>query len=293
MRILYGPSIYNRPAIACLGIFDGVHIGHKYLFRFARQNWPEYTILAISFHPHPVDVLTGAHMPLILPLDRRIQRIKRCGIAPVIIEFSRELANMQAREFIAEARDVFGVKEFVVGRGFVLGRDQIKGEFLSEFVCLEPRYYEGMAISSTRIRQALMDGNIYSAHRMLGYYPRIWGTVIKGDGMGRKIGFPTANLLMESDCLIRDGIYAVSVRYGGSRHKGVMHIGPRPTVGSMERRVEIHILEFEGVLYNKKLEVVVREFLREGKRFSSILELRKAIKGDIERASAVFGRQGL
>ncbi len=288
MKILYGPSIYNRPAVACLGIFDGVHIGHKYLFRFARQNWPKYTTLAISFHPHPVDVLTGSHMPLILPLDRRIQWIRRCAIEPVILEFSRELAQMTAREFVSEARDIFRVERFVVGQGFVLGKDQLRGEFLDEFVCLEPRYYDGMAISSTRIRQALMDGNIYSARRMLGYYPRLWGTVIKGDGMGRKIGFPTANLLLDSDCLLRDGVYAVSVRSGRGRYKGVMHIGPRPTVGSLERRVEIHILGFKGVLYNKRLEVIVREFLREGEHFPSISELREAIRGDIERASAVF-----
>ena len=287
MKVLFGQSTY-KCKLACLGIFDGVHIGHKHLFRVAKRIAKGDSVLAITFHPHPVDVLTKQHMPLILPLNERLKRIRRLGLIPIAIEFSDELSQLTALQFLKEVRALFGIDQFVVGKGFVMGRDQVKCEFLDGFTCVEPIYYGSMIVSSTRVRQALMDGSIEMARHMLGYFPRMWGRVVKGDGLGRKIGFPTANIFVDGDVLLKDGVYVVVAKGVFGSYGAVMHIGPRPTVLDNRRRIEIHLLDFDGILYNKRMEIEIKAFIRELKTFSSLGELKKEISNDIKKASAIL-----
>ncbi len=292
MNLLFVPcTSIDSATWATIGVFDGLHIGHRYLLRNLKRRKGR---LVFTFHPHPCDVLTGRHLPLILPYRRRIELLERMGFLPVVIEFSSDLAKMKAEEFLKEIERRFGVKKLLVCKNFTLGSDRRQAEDLPEwFEVLPPKERAGERISSTRIRGLLSQGQIDQARALLGYWPKMWGRVVPGDGLGRRIGFPTANLEWEGDLLIPFGVYAVKVRTKGRVWTGVMSVGNRPTVGGREVRVEIHILDFDGNLYNKELEVSIRAFLREQKEFSSIDHLREAIERDVAGVKDLVRRQNI
>ncbi len=240
--------------------------------------------IVFTFHPHPCEVLTGRPLGLILPYKRRVEMLLRMGFSPIVVEFSRELAKMKAEEFLREMDYRFGVRKYLVGDDFTLGADHQRAVGLPEwFEVLSPKEKEGRKISSTWVRNLLCEGRVEEARGLLGYWPRIWGTVVKGDGIGRQIGFPTANIEWEGDLLFRQGVYGVKVVVGKKRWKGVMSIGRRPTLKGKDLRVEIYILGFQGDLYNRELEILVMSFLRDQVRFPTVEHLKEAIRRDVER----------
>ncbi len=259
---------------------------------FAKAKQMDSRPLAFSFYPHPCDVLSGEHLPLIMPLDVRIEWLKRLGLDPVVIEFSRDLSRRRAEEFLQMLREDYGVYRLVVGEDFRLGSDQVSAKDLPEWFEVVPRLrWRGEDISSSRIREALSRGDVESARCMLGYIPRLWGRVVRGEGVGHRLGFPTANLALASDLLFGEGVYIVRVPVGRRQFWGLMSIGRKPTLGERDRVfVEIHLVGFDGGLYNRELEVKVYQLLRPQIRFETIEDLKAQLKKDVEQLKAYTGR---
>ncbi len=249
--------------------------------------------LAFTFYPHPCDVLTGRHLPLILPFDMRVKWMRRLGLEVVVIKFTRDLSRMTARKFLDLLKQEYGIRRLVVGEDFRLGSDQVPAKDLPEWFEVVPRLcWRGEEISASRIRDALAQGDIDSARSMLGYIPRLWGRVVRGEGVGRRIGFPTANLRLASDLLLKEGVYIVRVSVGKGHIWGLMSIGRKPTLGERDRVfVEIHLVGFDGDLYNRELEVKVYRFLRPQIRFDNMEGLKAQLKRDVVQLKAHIRRQ--
>jgi len=279
-----------KNAVVTIGTFDGVHIGHRKIIsrlkELAAAAGGETVIL--TFFPHPRMILhpEDEAIKLITTINEKAELLERMGIDHLIITpFSRDFSNQSAEAYI---RDVLvkkiGTKTIVIGYDHRFGKDRQGG--LQDLLRLAPEYdfevleipeqdINDVAISSTRIRTALLDGSIDIANECLGYPFFITGKVIRGDQLGRQLGYPTANLMVEEryKLIPSDGIYAVKVKVEGKEYKGMAYIGHRPTVNGMSRNIEVNIFEFNADIYNKQLRMEFLHFVREDIHFASLDEL--------------------
>lgn len=277
-------------AVVTIGTFDGVHIGHRKIIarlkELAAASGGETVIL--TFFPHPRMILhpEDENIKLITTISEKAELLEQLGIDHLIITpFSRDFSNQSAEDYI---RDVLvnkiGTKTIVIGYDHRFGKDRQGG--LKDLLQLAPQYnYEvleipeqdinDVAISSTRIRNALLDGQIDIANECLGYPFFITGKVIRGDQLGRTLGYPTANLMVEEHYKLipSDGIYAVKIKVEGMEYNGMAYIGHRPTVNGMTRNIEVNIFDFSHDIYNKQLRMEFLHFVREDIRFASLDEL--------------------
>jgi riboflavin kinase/FMN adenylyltransferase len=298
----------SRPAAATIGVFDGVHRGHRSLFdrtiALAREIGGES--VAFTFEPHPAAVLAPERLPcrLVGP-GEKVEQILAAGIERVeVLPFDRAMSQLLPEEFVdGTLRTRAALSHLVVGHDFAFGRGRVgTASRLMELGSARGIRVErlpavtdgGEVISSSRIRRALAAGEMELAERLLGRPWSFRGVVEPGDGRGRTLGFPTANLAVASDrCRPLDGVYAVRVLIpadGGSTvHPGVMNLGVRPTFEGSERRFEVHLFDFERDLVGATLEVTPKERLRGEVRFSGPDELRVQIAEDVRRARELFG----
>jgi riboflavin kinase/FMN adenylyltransferase len=287
-------------AVATTGTFDGVHLGHKkilgQLVQTAHKVGGESVLL--TFSPHPRLVLQpDTELKLLTSLEEKIGLLEQTGLDHLIIHpFTKEFSRTPSLEFVREILvNQIGVKQLVIGYDHHFGRNR-EGSFdhLKEF---GPIYgfeveeipaldIDAVNISSTKIRAALTDGNVELAATYLGHPYIIGGEVIKGDQIGRTIGFPTANLDInfQHKLIPADGVYAGYVRLNGQHHKAMANIGRRPTVGSTRRSVEIHLLDFEGDLYGQHLHFAVGHRLRDVMKFNGLDALKAQLALDKEDA---------
>ena len=287
-------------AVATTGTFDGVHLGHKkilnQLVQTAHKVGGESVLL--TFSPHPRLVLQpDAELKLLTSLEEKIGLLEQTGLDHLIIHpFTKEFSRTPSLEFVREILvNQIGVKQLVIGYDHHFGRNR-EGSFdhLKEF---GPIYgfeveeipaldIDAVNISSTKIRTALTEGNVELATTYLGHPYIIGGKVIKGDQIGRSIGFPTANLDInfQHKLIPADGVYAGYVRLNGEHHKAMANIGRRPTVGINKRTVEIHLLDFEGDLYGKHLHFAVGHRLRDVMNFNGLDTLKMQLTLDKEDA---------
>jgi riboflavin kinase/FMN adenylyltransferase len=294
-----------KNAVVTIGTFDGVHIGHRKIIsrlkELAGTAGGETVIL--TFFPHPRMILhpEDENIKLITTINEKAELLEQLGIDHLIITpFSRDFSNQSAEEYI---RDVLvkkiGTKTIVIGYDHRFGKDRKGG--LEDLLRLAPQYgfevleipeqdINDVAISSTRIRTALLDGQIDIANECLGYPFFITGKVIRGDQLGRQLGYPTANLMLEEryKLIPSDGIYAVKVKIEGGEHKGMAYIGHRPTVNGMTRNIEVNIFDFNADIYNKQLRMEFLHFVREDIRFSSLDELVVQLGKDKESVQALL-----
>ncbi len=294
-----GGDIAAKPGgVATIGVFDGVHLGHQVLLRYTVATARELRAPAIvlTFAVHPVAVLKGLPPRLVTSLPHRLHLFESLGVdASVVLPFDDQVRMLDADTF---ARAVFvdglPLKGLVVGPDAHVGRDR-RGDvsFLRRFCAansmrievIEPLKLSGERVSSTRIRAAIADGDLDRAARMLGRRWSMFGTIVKGDGRGRKLGFPTANFDLHHEIRPPSGVYAVASAIDGRRVGGVMNIGIRPTFGpDGDLTVEVYYLDFEGDLYGKDLEVVLVKRLRDEMRFASREELVAQIGKDVDAA---------
>lgn len=292
-------------AVATIGSFDGVHRGHRCLLNQVRGIADERGLKAVvvTFALSPRKVLGGSDMAPLNGVEERVKLLREVGMDDVcVLHFTREMAGMTARDFMQQVlRDQLGVAVLVIGYdhrfgcnradgfddyvryGCELGIEVVRGE-----VCMEG----DEAVSSTRIRQCLMEGRVDEAAQLLGYNYKLCGTVVGGYRVGRKIGFPTANIGVEGGekLLPADGVYAVLVTDNdGSQLAGMLNIGHRPTVNNgAERSIEVHILDFEGDLYGKSLCIEFVERLREERSFASLDELTAQLAADRKKVRCIF-----
>jgi riboflavin kinase/FMN adenylyltransferase len=288
-----------RNAVVTIGTFDGVHMGHRQIIdklKSAAKAINGETVI-ITFHPHPKKVVSSAILGirLINTLDERIELLDQLGIDHlVVVPFTESFANQTAEDYIKNFLiDKFRPHTIIIGYDHRFGRER-QGDFrLLEKKAAEYQYQlheipkhilENISISSTNIREAILHNDIDTANKLLGYEFFFSGVVVDGDKMGRKLGYPTANLKMmdEEKIIPGNGIYAVYVQTEGSpeKKKGMMSIGFRPTVNGKYRVVEVNIIDFDKEIYGQKLKVFVKKFLRQEIKFDSLGDLVKQIDLD-------------
>lgn len=296
------PVITTGPCVVSLGNFDGVHLGHRALFRalvaMARRFQCRATVY--TFCPHPLKVLAPDKAPLLLnTLDEKRRLIEASHIDTLIeAPFSRELAEMVPEQFVDDILiGTLQAKGLVVGYDYAFGKNRRgNAEFLQRYAgekgleveVLQPVGSDGKPYSSTRIRQLLMAGKVAETVELLGRHYNLEGEVVPGQQRGRRIGFPTANLATEKEQLPAPGVYAVKVRYNLQEYNGVVNLGTCPTFANGKSTIEVHLLDFSGDLYGHKVRIYFVEKLREERKFSGIEELVAAIKADIVRARQIL-----
>lgn len=285
-----------------IGAFDGVHVGHRALLdRLVRMAADRrLPSVAITFDRHPLEVVAPQKAPLLLCTVReRAERLAAAGVNRVLVlDFDEAMAAMEARDFVREVliRRI-GMRSILVGQDFRFGHSrrgdaallvQMANEISYDVAVVPPIILDGQPVSSSSIRSTLMQGNVRRAALMLGSYYRVRGTVVHGDGLGRQIGFPTANLLTpERQLLPGDGVYAVNGRFNGTLIRAAANLGVRPTMGQGPRMLEAHLIGYHGDLYGQSLEVQFLERLRDEHKFGTNEELVNQIRADVCRALEV------
>jgi riboflavin kinase/FMN adenylyltransferase len=295
-------EIINEMA-ATIGFFDGVHTGHRFLFEQLKTQAEirKLPTMAITFRQHPQQVLKAGFQPeLLSTLDERIARLSLLEIDYcLLLDFTRQLSQMSAKEFIQKTlRKKCKVQLLFIGHNHRFGKNRIEG--FEEYVkygkgcgmeILQALEYPDTPVSATLIRNHLSEGKIKEANRLLSYHYCLEGKVIAGNHLGRKIGFPTANIEVsdKSKIIPADGIYAVRVCWNEKTYKGMVYIGKRPTVSNQgEKRIEVHLLGFSGDLYGETLRLEFVEYLREEKRFENMDELKEQLLADRRAAIGVM-----
>jgi riboflavin kinase/FMN adenylyltransferase len=294
------------PPKACLslGFFDGVHLGHQQIIRQtiadARQH--EALALVITFDRHPNTVLAPDRVPaLIYSLPQKLRQIELLGVdALLLLHFDKAFSRQTGEEFIRGlSRDLRQIRSICVGVNFSFGHKRSGNVELLRRVGAELNFtvhgmaavsLDGKTVSSTRIREAIVAGKLDSASQMLGRAYSLSGEVVRGDGLGQQLGFPTANIDTVGLVLPPKGVYAVRAQLPDGSHRAVLNIGVRPTLQNPKPRlqVEAHLLDFSGDLYGRMLEIVFVDKLRNESKFSSMQELRDQIAKDILEACSRF-----
>jgi riboflavin kinase/FMN adenylyltransferase len=306
VELVHGALSIELPAsVVTLGAFDGVHRGHQALIAEAVSAAKRHGLPAIAytFDPHPAKVLAPKVAPRTLTSVReRVRLLRSYGIDTVVVEpFDAAFASLTADDWVERylvAR--LHPKHVVVGFNFSYGKARggnpehlmRSGErhgFSVEVI--DPVVIEGMVVSSTRVREFLLEGNVDGAAILLGRPFAITGTVVKGDQRGRTIGFPTANVEPDHELLPEHGVYASRVDIGSSVVDAVTNVGKRPTFGGKQVTVETFLLDWSGDLYGKDLRVELIARLREERRFDGIEPLKAQLARDVENARTVLERR--
>ena len=292
-----------RSPVATLGNFDGVHRGHQEILSRvvsqARESGREAVL--ITFFPHPTSVLAPSRAPAALgSLGERLERFREAGVDVVVLQhFTRAFAALEADEFIERylVRRL-EVAKVVIGHSVNFGRARggnartlteagARLGFAVEVV--GPVKVDGIAVSSTAVRERLAAGEPVVASRLLGRAYAVEGRVVRGDRRGQGLGFPTANVRPRTEVLVPDGVYAVRLRWNSDRRNGVANVGRNPTFGQgRARTLEAHLFEFDGELYGRALQVEFVDRLRGEKKFASAQELVEQIRDDVARAREVL-----
>jgi riboflavin kinase/FMN adenylyltransferase len=305
MRILRGLDSFPaeaRPAVVALGTFDGIHLGHQQILRLAVERGRALGLgsVACTFDPHPSVVLDPDRAPAaIATLEENLSHIAslRLDVA-LVIAFTLAFSRLQAEEFVDQVLvGTIGAREVVVGFNHTFGRGARGTAMLLKelgdrhgFVVhvLPPLQVKGQIVSSSAIREALREGDVGRARDFLGRAYTITGTVLRGAGRGRTLGFPTANLQPNRPLLIAPGVYAARARSAAGPADAIVNIGYRPTFGENEYWIEAYLLDFAGDLYDTQLTLDLVERIRPEMKFPGVDALVRQVKADIETARHIL-----
>ena len=291
-------------AVATMGTFDGVHLGHQAILSevLLRAKAGGKGGIVVTFSPHPQEVVSPQNAPRLLTSpDEKTARIEGLGLdALVFLPFDRKMADLAPEAFIREYLwPRLGMSIMVLGQDSKFGKERkgdvalltrLGGELGFKVVSIPPVLDGGRAISSTRIRHLLSAGEVGEAAKLLGRPYTLTGKVGKGDERGRSLGYPTANLaiLGERRQMVKEGVYAIKVDYKGQWHNGLMNIGVRPTFNETALEHEVHLFDFSGDLYGEVLEVAFIERLRDEKAFPDVPSLVAQIRLDEDQARKIL-----
>lgn len=290
----------RRRAVITVGVFDGVHVGHRRILEETRMlaRGLACRSVAVTFEPHPVAVLVPRRAPALLTgLRERLRLLRASGVdETLVLGFSPKLGARRAEWFVRRLLlGKLNLARLVIGYDFRFGKgregdagylEALGGELGFGVDIVPPVMHRGRPVSSTRIREALARGDVASAGLMLGRPYGLTGKVIRGEGRGRTLGYPTANLAAEEPgkLLPADGVYAARVMMGGAVRPGVLYVGTRPTYGGGSRGVEVHLLDAAERLYGRSMAVEFVARLRGERAFGSDRALRLAVAVDVRRA---------
>ena len=294
--------------IFTLGTFDGVHIGHQSIIKqlndYADKNGGESVLL--TFYPHPRHVLfpDDQRLKLLSTIEERCEMLKDYGLKHFIIqEFTPEFSRIKSVNFVRDILvNTLKVHKLIIGYDHHFGRNRegnfeelvnLSNLYSYEIEKIDPQKFDGISISSTKIRKAIAEDKFEDAKNYLGHYFSFKGTVVKGRKIGKQIGYPTANIKINNDwkLLPNDGVYAVYINIGLKEFKGMMNIGFNPTFDSQKKSIEIHILDFKSEIYGEDLKVSVVKKIRKEKKFSSVEELKNVLKLDEDTVRQLLNKK--
>jgi riboflavin kinase/FMN adenylyltransferase len=288
------------PVFLAIGVFDGVHLGHQAVISTSAKHAQEAggTPVVVTFDPHPAKVLRPNNAPhLITATQHKIALIRDLGVAHLLVlHFDRAFAATAPEEFVQQlVANSRPLQEICVGHEWSFGKGRAGNLALLKqlgithnfnVVGVEQVKVNGEVVSSTAIRKAVADGNLVKATQMLGREYTILGTVVAGEKLGRKLGFPTANLSAHSEQFPPNGVYVAEARLAGALYRGVANLGFRPTVsaGKPERMLELHLFNLEREIYGEEMEVRFLRYLRPEQKFENVEALAAQIARDVELA---------
>ncbi|MBB6500639.1 bifunctional riboflavin kinase/FAD synthetase [Pedobacter cryoconitis] len=307
MKIYNHLSEFKRlnNAVATIGTFDGVHFGHQKIINrlceLAKSTGGESVIL--TFFPHPRLIIDPENQDLkmINTIEEKAEILAELGVDHLIITpFTRDFSNLSPAEYIKNILvDTIGIKQLIVGYDHRFGKNRtgsmtdlvaFSGPYNYQIEEIKEQDINDVAVSSTKIRKSLLDGQVGLAATYLGYNFSLYGPVIKGDKIGRTIGFPTANIFIEQPYKLipSDGIYAVTVEMENESYKGMAYIGQRPTINGMTRNIEVNIFDFNKEIYGQYIKMNFMEFLRHDVKFTGLEALKLQLQQDKEDTLAYF-----
>ena len=299
MNIIHAASelkTNSKKVCLAIGFFDGVHLGHQQILRQTIADAQQHggVALALTFDKHPNAVVAPDKAPpLIYSLPQKLRAIESLGMENILlIPFDKNFSEQTGEQFIRGLeRDLGKIYSVCVGAEFVFGHKRsgnvallkkLGGELRFQVRGLSAVSLDGEVVSSTRIREAIRAGNLDDASQMLGRPYAISGKVVVGDKLGRKLGFPTANLDVGGLVLPPNGVYSALTRHKGRIYHVALNIGFRPTVAAgRQLQVEAHLLDYHDELYGKELEIEMGEKLRDERKFGSAEELKEQIERDV------------
>jgi riboflavin kinase / FMN adenylyltransferase len=303
LRSISELSKLDGPIFLAIGVFDGVHLGHQAVISTSAKHAHSAngTPVVVTFDPHPDKVLRPKAAPhLLTATQHKITLICGLGVAHLlIITFDKQFATTEPEDFVQQlVKHSKPLREICVGHEWSFGKNRrgnlellkkLGARFDFGVIGIPPVTMNGELVSSTTIRQAVEAGDLRKAAEMLGREYTILGTVVRGDDLGKKIGFPTANLSAHNEQFPPNGVYFAEANLDGAVHPGVVNLGYRPTVssGKTERVLEIHLLDLKRDIYGKDLEVRFIRYLRPEKKFENIDALVRQIEADVKRARAL------
>lgn len=286
----------NHDLVVTMGNFDGVHLGHQNLLKQIKGQFPKLKLLVITFRPHPIFIInSNLNEHLLQSYQQKLKSLTIAGVDYILeLPFSEELRSLTANEYVKRyLLEIQKMQAFCMGHDFALGKDKsgsravVQKELSANNVtCYECSAYfiDDMPVSSSRIRNLIKNGDIEQSNKLLGKNHRIHGEVISGKKLGRDLGFPTANIKLDSEIFLpRLGVYKVNVHIDDNDYCGVLNIGKNPTVDKDESiKVECHILDFKQDIYGMEIEVDFLKRVRDEMKFANTQDLVTQIKKDIE-----------
>jgi riboflavin kinase/FMN adenylyltransferase len=296
----------SKGMVLTIGVFDGVHLGHKYLLSRLKEQARQQDSLSgvVTFRRHPQETLSPrTKLSCLTTLTERARLLKDEGIDEVIVlSFNRKLAELSAQEFVSLLQRYVRMQGLVIGPDFALGRRRegntgvlrALGQDMNFTVTvISPIMINGEVVSSTSIRSALASGDMKKVNSLTGRYFSVSGRVITGAHRGAQLGFPTANLEPgPAKALPVDGVYATWAYMDNTAYESMTYIGKNPTFGNNQRSVEVYILDYQGDLYNQELKIDIIERLRGDKQFNTAEELVKQIAEDVKQGRTILASQG-
>jgi riboflavin kinase/FMN adenylyltransferase len=296
----------EKDMLLTIGVFDGVHLGHRHLIArltgLARRQGLMSGVITFSLHPREV-LAPRTRLPFLTDIERRIELLKSEGVEAVIpLSFTPELARLTPKEFLGLLKKHLRMKGLVIGPDFALGKNregdtnvlrQLGEEMDFSLTVVPPLTIDGEVASSTAIRQALAEGDMKRAQKLMGRPFRLHGEVVAGYGRGVKLGFPTANVDTDREqALPADGVYTSRAYIDDRAYQAMTNIGINPTFGGNRRLVEVYIMGYDGDLYGRELAIDIIERLRGEIKFDNPEELKKQIAEDVKRGKATLEIRG-
>lgn len=301
--------IYSKPTIVTIGTFDGVHIGHKKILEkiICNTNNGDYESLVLTFFPHPRTVLQSeTEMKQLNTIEEKSDLIKKAGIDNLVIHpFDKDFSQLTAEEFVQKVLvSTFNVKKIVIGYDHRFGRNRTAN--IDDLIAFGNKYnfeveqisaeeLNEVAVSSTKIRNALSEGNIELANSFLGYNYSIKGLVVQGKQLGRTIGFPTANVRVNEDYKLipKSGVYVVKCKIENQSYFGMMNIGTNPTVEDTNKvqKLEVNIFDFDDDIYNETITVSILKRIRSEQKFDSLEALKNQIALDKQSSLSFINKE--
>ena len=293
---------FEKETVVTFGVFDGIHIGHQTVIDTLLKRAVQHQLMSvlIGFYPHPLAFLAPERCPpLLTPLSKRVKILQQLGIDKIImLHFDAQIAAMAPEHFVEQVLvKKCRARHVVVGYACQFGKDRAgNAEKLVDLskiypigvTIVPPTEIDNTPVHSTRIREALTRGDLQCSSQLLGRYYSLIGNVIPGDGRGRQIGFPTANIDIQKQVCPPNGVYAIQAKLEGQQLDGVLNIGVRPTFDGTTVQVESHFFDFDETIYGKSVEIFLIEKIRNECKFPNPEILIQQIRRDINAAKKIL-----